>query len=328
MKRIYILEGADGCGKSVLATALARQYHAILTRHGPYPGDGDRVWLRYLAAMLPAYAGIASVVMDRSWLSEPIYGDAYRGGANRISTAQRRMLERVALGRGAAVVLCRIPWTRCAENFRRRKAEGGEMLDDTAQLKKVYDGYKRLQFAKAYDGWNTPPLRMVPHNFTDAGVTINRVMSDLNHGSDAEVNPGPGIGAWREERSVLLVGERPGGWGGRWHLPFVSPNAGGCSAWLADRLEEAGIPESALYWVNAVDGPEAHGDELRGEFIAQLRPRAIFALGERAANWLSARVNLKSGMPPVIVVDHPQHHKRFHHSKPYPLLKEIQRVLS
>lgn len=314
MKRIIIFEGADGCGKSVLATELARKLDpAILTRHGPYPGEAE-VWRRYLVSMLPAYADIANVVMDRSWISEPIYGAAYRGGANRISVAQRRMLERVALGRGAGVVLCRVPWSLCAENFKRRKAEGGEYLDDTAQLKVVYDGYRALE---APD--RLPTRNVVRFNYASRDVvpTALAVAENL----EAPLNLGPGIGAWAPGKSILIVGERPGGGGGRWHLPFVSLRRDGCSAWLADLLEEGGIPEAALYWVNAYDGREGTGAKLDHRFVDALAPRAVVALGDVAARWCREAGIGYDGF------DHPKHHKRFNHSKPYPLISEVKKCM-
>lgn len=314
MKRVIIVEGPDGCGKSVLATDLARRRGALLTRHGPYPGDGARVWLRYLEAMLPAYADVADVVLDRSWLSEPIYGAAYRGGTNRISVAARRALERVALGRDAAVVMCRVPKLRCFENFRRRKAEGGEYLDDVKQLNAVYDGYKRLTYAAGYGGAFTD--RWWHYDFTDEEKNVDGLAVDLNYGSAKTENLGPGIGAWRPGEVTLLVGERPGGFGGRWHLPFVSDQ--GCSAWLAEQLEAAKIPERDLYWINARQS-RGERDWTWSDFLDDLRPKKVIALGEDAVAWC------QDATTSYVAVDHPQYWKRFHHSKPYPLIKEIKR---
>jgi thymidylate kinase len=315
VKRIYVLEGPDGCGKSVLATDLVdRLKPALLTRHGPYPGDKE-VWRRYLVSMLPAYTGLADVVLDRSWLSEPIYGAAYRGGANRILPWQRRMLERVALGRGAMTILCRVPWQACRENFRRRKAEGGEMLDDAKQLRAVYDGYAKLERALA-DG----PMLEYDFNATSSDSLLRAL-----DGPRAPLeNLGPGIGAWNPGKSILLVGERPGGFGGRWHLPFVSLRADGCSAWLAEQLEKAGVPEAALYWVNARDGDEKRGERrLNVPYLRdQLRPKAIFALGDVAAAWLKF-----FGVKGYVAVAHPQAHKRFHSKQLYPLIQELQACL-
>jgi len=267
--------------------------------------------------MLPAYADLADVILDRSWLSEPIYGAAYRGGANRIMRWQRRMLERVALGRGASVVLCRTPWRTCKENFQRRKAEGGEMLDDTKQLRAVYDGYAKLER-------ELEPGPMFEYNYE---TTIADCLALALDGPRAPVeNLGPGIGRWAPSKSVLLVGERPGGFGGRWHLPFVSLRADGCSAWLAEQLEEYDIPESALYWVNAYESVDVPLDP---HFLTALQPKHVFALGEEARDWCVAHLRDHGvGREEWSPHFHPQYHKRFHSKKPYPLIKELKQCLA
>lgn len=317
MKRIYIMEGPDGCGKSVLATDLLRELEApaVLTRHGPYPGDKE-VWRRYLTSMLPALTGLADCVLDRSWLSESIYGAVYRGGADRISVWQRRMLERVALSRGAALTFCRTDWETCAENFRLRKAEGGEMLDDVTQLKEVYHAYRDLEVRALF------PQRMFTEHVACYDYRRGKLDTLLErHEADYLANDGPGLGRWAPGKVALLIGERPGRGsdGGRWHLPFVSFRADGCSAWLAEELEKSGVPEASLYWVNAYDGPD--GTQLNVNFISRLRPCGVFALGKEAAEWCELYgVSCRA-------FTHPQYHKRFQAKKPYPLMKELRACL-
>lgn len=318
MKRIFILEGPDGGGKSTLAAQLERQLAGpvITTHHGPYREDGATVWRRYLTSMLTAYADLAHVVLDRSWLSEPIYGAVYRGGANRIDAAERRMLERVALGRSAGLVLCRPGWAACEASFRARKEVGGEMLDDTAQLRAVYDAYKQLELASLFQGgvFAEYPALYNYEQQTPGGVIEQLRLTPME-------NLGPGIGAWRPGQVALIVGERPGGFGGRWHLPFVSLTEGGCSAWLANQLEAADIAEHDLYWINAYDGPEERGAACSSDWVDALQPKLIVALGEGAGGWCVKR-NLGH-----VQVSHPQHHKRFKHRQAYPLIKELTACL-
>lgn len=307
MKRIIILEGPDACGKSTLAHDVAKRLQpSTLVHHGPYKGE-QMIWQHYLFSMLPAYADLCHVVLDRAWISEPIYGEAYRNGVNRVTVAQRRMLERVALGRGAGLVFCRVPWNVAAPKFTERKKIGAEMLTDLSELRLVFRGYEE-SMREAF----TPNVALF--DYTSASTpTALAITEDL----EAAPNTGPGIGAFATG-SILLIGDRPGGLGGRWHLPFVSLTAGGCSEWLAEQLEEYDIHERALYWVNASDGVQT----TRADFVDALKPRAVVALGDAAARWCTnvARV-------PFVQVDHPQHWKRFHHSESYPLIKELLKCL-
>ena len=308
-KQIIILEGPDACGKSTLAKDVAKRLHpSSLIHHGPYKSE-QTIWQHYLFSMLPAYADLCHVILDRAWISEPIYGEAYRNGANRVTVAQRRMLERVALGRGAGLVFCRVPWNVAAPKFTERKKIGAEMLTDLSELRLVFRGYEE-SMRTAF----TPNVALF--DYTSASTpTALAIIEDLEESAS---NVGPGIGAFAPSKSVLLVGDRPGGPGGRWHLPFVSLTAGGCSAWLAEQLEEYDIPERALYWINASDGAQT----TRADFVSVLEPRAVIALGDAAATWCAnvARV-------PFAQVDHPQHWKRFHYTERYPLIKELLKCL-
>lgn len=134
-------------------------------------------------------------------------------------------------------------------------------------------------------------------------------------------NRGPGAGAWCPGESVLLVGDRPNNMRHgdlKSRLPFVSMHDGGCSVWLADQLDTAGIPEERLYWINAYnhfDHPTPH------DFLTELRPRAIIALGANAARWC------QQADVQYCQVTHPQHHKRFHHAEPYGLGPLLQQAM-
>lgn len=142
MKRIFILEGADGCGKTTLAVALAKFLEPELTfvvHHGAYRGI-EEISDRYFDSMIPAQDDLGNVILDRSWLSEPIYGGVYRNGVDRITPHDLSALTSAA--RTATVILCTVPWETCKENFIKRRAQ--EMLDDSYQLKLVYEMYERL----------------------------------------------------------------------------------------------------------------------------------------------------------------------------------------
>lgn len=159
MKRIYILEGCDGAGKSTLAEAIGKRLSVPVTHHGSYKGE-HQVWRHYFDSMLPAYSDACDVVLDRSWISEPIYGLVYRGGAVRIEPWQLRILEYVVKECETTVVWCVPPFVRCLATFAARREQ--EMLDSEEQLQKVYDLYAK-ESRRQYVG-----VRYYFHDYTKA----------------------------------------------------------------------------------------------------------------------------------------------------------------
>lgn len=133
---------------------------------------------------------------------------------------------------------------------------------------------------------------------------------------------GPGAGAWRPGHSVLLVADHAGTarQGDLKHrLPLYSFTDGGVAVWLANKLEEAGIPEEDLYWINAYDCNHMQTSSL---FVTELKPRKIICMGVEAYEW--AENQLPGAMNEVIPTPHPQHQKRFNFSEPYALIDAIK----
>src|ERR1019366_6058590 len=103
MEQVTIFEGADGAGKTTLIEKIRCENKWVdfkIFHHGPCSGENS-IARHYLASLeaarhLPTF-------MDRSWMSEPIYGSAFREGQDRIGVAFRRMLDRVALSLGGIV---------------------------------------------------------------------------------------------------------------------------------------------------------------------------------------------------------------------------------
>ncbi len=131
----------------------------------------------------------------------------------------------------------------------------------------------------------------------------------------------PGIGAWSSE-SVLLVGDRPSA---SWPLtapnyPFISALSSGCSGWLAQHLEDAGIGEAQLFWTNAYT---QQGERSASDWIDALEPRGIIALGGAAQGWLDG-----AGVKSDYQVHHPQYWKRFQAGKTYVLARYALKLLA
>lgn len=308
-RQLIIFEGPDGAGKSVAAAAVASSLDVDVTHHGPYVGE-DVIGQRYLDSMAPALSKRRHVVMDRSWLSEPIYGAVFRGGANRITATHARMLQRCALARDAIIVLCLPPLETCLANYRKRKEV--EYLDNEDQLREVWHLYNKFAAPGGLD--------VLRYDYTKA--TSAALTADLRRVVTSRVpNDGPGVGSWRKPNQVaLLVGDQMGkrifdGRDSTPEVPFVSFSRAGCADWLTQQLEDAGVPETDLYWINARAADDSITD---AKFICTLQPRRVIALGDVAAKWCKRELRSK-----FIEVSHPQFWKRFHMREAYPLIKEL-----
>jgi thymidylate kinase len=298
---LTILEGPDGAGKTTLAEYLMHQHtEGAIDHHGPY--DGETNTARFYASSV-ARGWYGSMIMDRAWHAEPIYGGVYRKGSDRIGSTYRRMLDRLAWSAQAVFVLCLPPKETCLRNWEARRGE--EYLSEPTHLNAVYDGYAEM----------STELPTVRFDYTRTEFDLVAKTIELRRPMR---NRGPGVGHWNPGKSILMVGDKPARETSGYGLPFVAFRRDGCSAWLADRLEEWEIPESRLYWVNArsaVDVP------LPNDFVRELSPKAVVALGRQAERWVR-----RCGVTDYHVVDHPQYWKRFHHHRVYPLanvLKEI-----
>lgn len=295
---ITILEGPDGAGKTTLASAAFGR--AVLANHGPYGGVRDLLDV-YLWSMvvdgdpdrLPG-----GLILDRSWLSEPIYGHVHRGGADRVGPIWRRMLERVAYSRRAVVVLCLPPVELCLAAFRARRGE--EYLDSEEKLRAVHARF-RLHFDTS--------LPYVVYDHQES--TVGRLLETIDEIRPPR-NEGPGVGHFR--RGVrLLVGEMCNPHRPETGFPFVGHALS--AVWLTRQLEGIGIPEGVLYFVNAL---QEDGTPTDPGFIDRLDPSGIVALGSVADRWLHA-----AGVRSHVRIDHPAYWSRFHAGEPYPLAEAL-----
>lgn len=316
-----ILEGPDGAGKSTLAAAFERRLigrgvatTVVKSQHGPYLGEDD-IAGHYLDDLASAWAVRhtgAAWLLDRSWISEAIYGPLVRN-SNRIDVARRRALERVGLAVGAAVVLCLPPYETCLGAYLTRKQL--EYLPSESLLKQVYDGYQTYgtdQLFPASRG-GLPTYFYNRTEETHRGTFIESLMYDLYR---QPPNMGPGVGNFAPGEVTLLVGDQVNVNTAAAHLPFISWHPGGCAGWLSRQLEEWGVEERELYWVNA-NGLDGRPISPHGWFD-MLAPKKIVALGAAANDWCNWH------KIPCVAVAHPQNHKRFSFEKPYPL-REILR---
>jgi thymidylate kinase len=301
---IIILEGPDGAGKSTLAEKLraiiskstASMVHMV--KHGPYSGlNSEQLCKLYFRAMSPALTFDDTLIMDRSWLSEPIYADAYRGGNSRVDMPRRRMLERIALARGAVVVLCQPAYEVCEQAFSARLGE--EYLDNTTQLRQVYAAYDALALQTH--------LTVVHYDYVNDD--IEDLFAKIKYASIA--NKSTGGGSFKQNNYLMLCDKGPqmNVKSSAVVVPFINfLDNDGPSRMLAAVLEDEGVPESCLYWANTQNAAGAPSD---ASFIQQLAPRKIFALGNNAYAW-ALNNNVKAiKLPP------PLYHIQNYPDQPY-----------
>lgn len=307
---LVILEGPDGGGKSTLAAELAERYGASVVHHGPYPGEsGDELFERYLRSLLLD----GPVVLDRSWLSEEPYALHVRDEEPRLREWHERLLERVALARGALVVnCCPSVATPCLEAYRSRRSE--EYANREAQVLEVWRSYATHA---AYVHGELPVLRYdYRYHGPERAAGVVDFLTDQRR-----YRPYLGTGLLcPEEPRALLVGHRANdSLGAEFDLPFVGTS--GCSPWLAERLEHAEVPEASLAWWNVErpDGTSRLGTEL-SRVLETVGSVPVFALGQVASAYLH-----EYGVSHRRVA-HPQHRKRFHHHEPYDLIDQLKEV--
>jgi len=125
---------------------------------------------------------------------------------------------------------------------------------------------------------------------------------------------------WKQMR-VILVGDRPGDGAKKLpanhhHTPFYSTK--NSSLWLNKQLEELGVHENDVLWLNSAD---LNGVPTDPKLLEGWGKHTIIALGGNASKWLEEHGK------PHLKVFHPQAWKRFHSKEPYPLLGHLQQLL-
>lgn len=123
-----------------------------------------------------------------------------------------------------------------------------------------------------------------------------------------------GVGAFLPG-NILIIGEQASD-------PATAPDQQpfcdnkGCSGWLNKKLEEAGIPEEKLFWVNALNNDDSAVDLKK--LVNQLKPSHVISLGGVAHR---ACIHQKIASSQFY---HPQYWKRFQSKLPYDLIDYLQ----
>jgi len=294
-KNITIFEGPDGSGKSTAAKKFAKLTNAKYVHFPALPRVNNGLARMYVEAMLPAILGYQDVVLDRCWLSELVYGIAFRNGRDRLTDTSCRMLERLAMRCGAVVVWCDPGWPDVERTFLSRKED--EMLDNTGQLKFVYEHYQEKLTYLPYLTYAYNSRDIEGAGFQEEVKSLRMECHDLNFNTAGNL-----------DAKIILVGEKfperkdHDPW---YQWPYASFDKLGTSQWLAGQIDSCSCSEAELLWLNS---------DMNLEIIHGLKPQEVIALGSIAQSELyKHKIN-------SVCVASPSHHRMLHSSEHYSLL--------
>lgn len=152
-------------------------------------------------------------------------------------------------------------------------------------------------------------VSLPPDLMAGLDVRLRRMLERLALGHSV-TNLGDGIGNW--EADTVLVGDKSSGhYGVDW--PFVSVILTGAAGWLTKYLEQSGVSEQELYWLNAYS---CNGEPRDASGVRKFRH--VIALGRRASEWCAAN-GLEHSQ-----VHNPTYWKKHYPTKPYILSKLIR----
>jgi hypothetical protein len=152
---IIVLEGADGVGKTYLAKELCRRLNAKYI-HAGYKFK-DRQFTYHTAIIHIAMEHVRKcntpAIIDRWWISESVYSEAYRDGTN--YPLMGRYMDRIISKLGGIYVFCLHDGSiedYCVK-YEALKASRYEMYKDTRDVALIYQGIWDGSYASGYDNY-------------------------------------------------------------------------------------------------------------------------------------------------------------------------------
>lgn len=237
-KRLIVVEGPNGTGKTSLAHAIADDLGALYVHCGPFVNVSYGIGRLYVEAMLPAVLGAYNVVMDRSWISEFTYGPIVRD-TTRLTQIDNRMLSRLAMRCGGVAINCFLDRNELRKNF-----APSLVVDNFDQLMAIGELYRDFNFQ----------LPNVSYNYQIDSYDVIREAVNI---VSAPRQPVSVFSAGSSFGRLAIVVDGPGeheNMDSFYQWPMVSFSSFGPSRPFTSMLESAGIPEMNIFWVG-VDEP-------------------------------------------------------------------------
>lgn len=302
-----VLDGPDGVGKTTLAKFLCQKLGATY-RHLTYRFP-DKMHHYHTAALEMCLRDQQEVpvVLDRWWMSEIAYAAAFRGGSR--WPMMGRMLDRVALKHKVLYIIC-LPEDkeRYLEHYSRLKGEREEMYES---MSNVWDKYSCWQTLMG-DRFDTFFYDMFAEG--DDLLKFVNIVDDWRIGP-FKVDPKDRRSAGNQDASVLLVGDKSNLKTRRKVWPFF--DHGNCSLWFTKTLNQMGLDEYKLFWINLFD-EDGRIQWNSSDLVDMLTfyPDVV-CLGSKVYQELSSYGSH------VHKIYHPQYYRRFHYHHEIPSLREI-----
>jgi hypothetical protein len=240
MNGLIILDGPDHAGKTTLAKALC-EMHGGHYMHMTYRMKNDQ-WTYHLAGIDRAIRKSKTqlVVLDRSWMSEICYAEAFRGGTK--WPEMGRMLDRMVLGNAGLYVIC-LPEDLREHNmaFERHKEARDEMYGDnitpTLRFHVLWDKIKHWPHVMRYD--------YLKHPWSMPLYSISVALAELQK----DVLDGCLVGGHLPSAKYLMITRKATRlYGGPWY-PFVNYHDEG-SRLIGNTLDKLCVEEHELLWAD------------------------------------------------------------------------------
>lgn len=189
---VIVLEGPDCTGKTTLANHFVKNYGATYI-HGTWSEDIEKdnhniLMSQIELAMHEAKHG-GLVIIDRSWISEFIYADVFRGGTNWPDLAEDAFVRLLAAD--AIYIFCMPFGARNTEKHRKRFLEragkGEEMYEDMGKIVEAFQCFLfGLKHAQALADDELPAVNPDPED-TDPDLSLAQE-DDVQEGDEVAVS--------------------------------------------------------------------------------------------------------------------------------------------
>ncbi len=309
---LILLEGADGTGKTSLASALCAQYGFDYLHFGVPDKHPMDYWFETLVNIKKP------TVIDRLHLSEDAYGPVFRG-ESQLSDRDRWLIEGWLWARKCALIVCSTSWDNMQENQERVKGEYHgdrqkavveryqELILETSLPCVIYDyTYHKGEVPTGFTHFSNDGRNFKPHE--------RSLIDIMKHLGEVDWDD-PGMGTLKPD--AWLVGEQRNLRGELEPRDLQTVFQGTSGDYLRQTLDLASLRWHQIHLSNALpnDGDKPYSLYVKWRDLGS--PRTV-ALGRVASQML------ETFEVPHTKVSHPQYWRRFH----YHSMKEYADAIS